>query len=301
MNFSNITESESIKNLILASAPEKRNKIINLWDRYEPQFSLKNDSIGFSMSVIFDSVVFDHKTMCQMWLLGFAAQKSLHALAELSNDSSDAQSRYSKFSNDFNVLVDSVLKLKSVECIENFSWPDNTPKPYDGKPDDVDGSMVFDLICMSGAYCFLHEIKHIMFSESDAEISIHDEEMECDKFAREFLLSGVKEYATEAGYHSGLIASKRSMSIALSSFFLFVITPRKKWGATDTHPPIKDRILALSEYTSFDENDYFWQYFSGLSLALVMRNNIPVEQQVILSHKVFCLSMLDLLDNAISR
>ncbi|MBU2966923.1 phage exclusion protein Lit family protein [Amphritea sp. 2_MG-2023] len=299
MNLNDITESDAIKSLIIASAPEKKSELLSLWDKYEPTFSLKGDSLGFSMSVIFDSVVFDHKTMCQMWLLGFAAQKSLHALGELSSNSSAPNSLYLKYSQDFNVLVDSVLKLKSVERVEDFLWPDNTPKPYDGKPTDVDGSMVFDLICMSGAYCFLHEIKHIMFGKSNTQISIHDEEMECDRFAREFLLSGTAEYSMSEGYNSELVSSKRAMSIALSSFFLFVITPREKWGATDTHPPIKERILALSEYTSFDENDYFWQYFSGLSLALVMRNQIPLEQQVVVSHKVFCLSMIELLDNAI--
>lgn len=300
MNSSDITESEAIKNLIIAAAPEKESDILSLWDKYEPKFNLKGDSLGFSMSVIFDSVVFDHKTMCQMWLLGFAAQKSFHALGELSNYSSAPNNLYFQYSKDFNVLVDSVLKLKSVEKVEDFSWPSNTPKPYDGKPTDVDGSMVFDLICMSGAYCFLHEIRHIMFSESNTQIPIHDEEMECDKFAREFLLSGTEEYSLSEGYNAKLVSSKRAMSIALSSFLLFVITPRQKWGATDTHPPIRERILALSEYTNFDENDYFWQYFSALSLALIMRNKIPMEQKVVVvSHKVFCLSMIELLDNAI--
>jgi len=299
LNLNDITESDAIKNLIIASAPEKESEILSLWSKYEPKFSLKGDSLGFSMCVIFDSVVFDHKTMCQMWLLGFAAQKSLHALGELSHDSFVPSRLYLKYSQEFNVLVDSVLKLKSVERVADFSWPDNTPKPYDGKPTDMDGSMVFDLICMSGAYCFLHEIKHIMFGESNTQISIHNEEMECDKFAREFLLSGVAEYSMNEGYNADLISTKRAMSIALSSFFLFVITPREKWGATDTHPPIKERILALAEYTNFDENDYFWQYFSGLSLALVMRNEIALEQQVVVSHKVFCLSMIELLDSAI--
>ncbi|EKO3947956.1 hypothetical protein F2K80_002554 [Vibrio fluvialis] len=299
MNLDNITESDAIKSLIIASAPEKESEILSYWEQYEPKFSLKGDSLGFSMSVIFDSVVFDHKTMCQMWLLGFAAQKSLHALGALSQNTSESSRLYLEYSKEFNQFIDSVLQLKSVERIEDFAWPDNVPKPYDGKPKDIDGSMVFDLICMSGAYCFLHEIKHIMFSESDTKISIHDEEMECDKFAREFLLSGVAEYSLNNNYDSELVSSKRAMSIALSSFYLFVITPKENWRGTDTHPSIKDRILALSEYTNFDGNDYFWQYFASLSLALVMRNNIHIEQQVVVCHKTFCLSMIELLDQAI--
>ena len=138
-----------------------------------------------------------------------------------------------------------------------------------------------------------------MFGKSDIKISIHDEEMECDKFASEFLLSGAEEYSLANGYDSKIVSSKRAMSIALSSFYLFVITPKGNWKGTDTHPSIKDRILTLSKYTKFDGNDYFWQYFAGLSLALMMRNNIQIEQQVVVCHKTFCLLMIELLDKAI--
>lgn len=267
------------------------------------------------MDVIFETGIFDHKTMCQMWLLGFAAQKALHIYSPfliysklfsfpLSNDSLSDDAECIQMEKDFQNILNDVLKLKELASIDEFTWLENIPQPYDGKPDDMDGRMVFDLICISGAYCFLHELQHIKFSKNSTRpADVHEEEMACDAFAREFLLSKVDDYARLSGTsnQTDLILSKRAMAIVMSAFLLFVITPKERWCKTNTHPSIKDRIDALTCYVKINENDIFWIYFSSLSMALAKKDKLLIEPTIVESQKAYCLYLIELLDENILK
>ena len=305
-----ICETEAIRRMIIASAPEREEELNELWRTYSPQFNLREDATSFTMGVIFGSVVFDHKTMCQMWLLGFAAQKALHAYSPflaysklfncpLSNELLLSDVKLIQMEKDLQNLLDSILKLKSLNCVEEFTWPESIPKPYAGKPKDMDGSMVFDLICMSGAYCFLHELQHIKFKKDEADLNALEEELACDLFAREFLLSRVEDYSNLSGHRTDLVLSKRAMSIAMSAFLLFVITPKDKWCDTDTHPRIKDRIYALTSYLNINDDDNFWLYFSSLSMALIKMNELTLVPSIVENQKSYCLHLIKVLDEYI--
>lgn len=312
LNTNEITETDAIKNMILAAAPERESELNELWNEYYPQFSLREDTVGFSMEVIFETGIFDHKTMCQMWLLGFAAQKALHTYSPflicsklfsfpLSNESLLDDADYVLMERDFQNVLDNILKIKTLANIDEFTWLENIPQPYNGKPKDIDGSMTFDLICISGAYCFLHELQHIKFSKNTTRPDVHKEEIACDAFAREFLLSKADDYETLSGYSAKLVLSKRAMGIAMSTFLLFVITPKERWCETNTHPRIKDRIVALTDYVKMDANDYFWLYFSSLLMALAKRDNLLVEPIIVESQKDYCLYLIELLDESIPK
>lgn len=309
MNNEENIETNAIRKMIVGSAPERESELDALWQEYSPQFSQREDTADFSMGVIFGSVVYDHKTMCQMWLLGFAAQKAFHAYCPyliysklfnyaLSNDSFVETSECTESENDFKNIIESVLRLKSLASIDDFVWPNNIPTPYKGKPNDINGSMVFDLICMSGAYCFLHELQHVRFSSDGTDLDAHEEEMACDQFAREFLLSKASDYAKLSGYPADLVLSKRAMSIAISCFLLFVITPKERWKDTESHPRIKKRIDALTNFLKISDDDYFWIYFSSLSMALIRFNKILIRPMTVENQKSYCLYLIKLLDES---
>jgi len=71
---------DAVKRLIVASAPERKKEFESLWSEFFPQIEFIEDREGFSLEAgAFSLILFNHKSMSQIWLLGFAAQYALHA------------------------------------------------------------------------------------------------------------------------------------------------------------------------------------------------------------------------------
>jgi hypothetical protein len=70
----------AVKQLILAAAPERQAEFEEIWREYSPEFSLAEDRLGFNLEAgPFGLVLFTSRTMLQIWFLGHAAWKALHA------------------------------------------------------------------------------------------------------------------------------------------------------------------------------------------------------------------------------
>jgi hypothetical protein len=241
---------EAIKRVILESTPERKDELEQLWNEYSPNFVLYDDKPGFSMETAFGSVLFTNRTMQAIWILGFAAWNASYCflvplkLLQTANqnlnvkvfnelpDQSEAESLYAN-------LINSMKELVNINRLNEFRWPAHIPKPYDGKPKDIEGSAIFDLTCMATAYIFLHEIQHLKIrQEVKIDLDSEDEELLCDEFARKMLLDNLDRYSKESGYPLEKLKTKRAMSIAFASFLLLVITPKQSWGGTRSHPSI---------------------------------------------------------------
>lgn len=309
--MSKTLSEDAVKRLILASAPERHDEFEGLWKKYSPQIEFTEDKHGFSLEAgAFGLILFNHKSMSQIWLLGFVAQKALHAYSPflflsqltklpIASDDFINGTNSKQLVNDVQQILNSALELNKLPSIEQFHWPNIVPEPSKGKPSDIDGSMVFDLLCMGGAYCFLHEIKHVMFKEEVVEIDSHEEEMKCDAFARDFLLAKIDMYSNESGYNINLLKTKRAMSLALASLLLLVLTPNKQWFGTESHPSIIERIVALTDYLELPENDYFWVYFSCIILSIMEKYGIQFNFPHINSQKEFCMFLLKKINDRI--
>lgn len=300
-------EEEAIWRIISAAAPEREPELQRLWKKAKPKINFMDDRWGFSLEAgAFGLVRFDHKTMCQIWLLGFMAQKALHIYSPFLYV---AQILRLPFSPD--ILTDktfqkqymeaeavclSIANLKESDSMQNFVWPQNIPNPNGGKPSDLDGSMCFDLLCMASAYCFLHEIKHVAFRASKTILKPHQEEFRCDKYAREFLLDKVSIYSKNSGDNEKMVITKRAMAIAMASILLLVITPITMWKGSETHPAISQRIMNLIRTTKIPESSYLWIYLSCLLLFVLTQNKISVPFISIKAQKSYCISLIDILD-----
>ncbi len=302
---------DAVKRLIIASAPERHMEFESLWNEFSPQIEFTEDRGGFSLEAgAFGLILFNHKSMSQIWLLGFAAQYALHAyspylfLSEFlqipisSNDFQDNQESKQVIKQASN-LLSQAIELNGLISVDEFSWPQNVPSPSMGKPKDVNGGMVFDLLCMGGGYCFLHEIKHIIFKNTNQAIEPHSEEMQCDAFAREFLLGNISAYSQETGHDIEAVKTKRAMSIGLTSLLLLVLTPNSQWFGSDSHPPIVDRITALTDYLELHESSYFWSYLSCILLLIMEHYNIEFSCSAISSQKKFSLFLMEKLNEGI--
>lgn len=305
----NFTE-EALKRLILDSAPERVSEFNQLWEESDIEIQSSTDRPGFSLRAgPYGLVLFNHRTLCQIWLLGFAAQKASYtyslALVQyqlqgtpFSKELLRHDAEFPNLISECNRLLSDILILNGVESFEDFHWPDDIPRPAEGKPSDLDGSLVLDLLCMAGAYFFLHELRHVLLQNENANLNEHDEEMECDRYAREFLLSNIEEYSEQSDYDIDKLKTKRAMSIALASLLLLVITPRDRWIDSPLHPSVIERIKVLADYLELPENDNFWVYLSSLLLAQIEQHDINLESQLIRSQKSYCYELLKMLDKS---
>jgi hypothetical protein len=308
MSGHTMNSEEDVKRAIIGAAPEMTHELERLWQKHNVQVYLTEDKAGFSIKAgPYGLVLYDHKAMCQLWIFGFSAQKALHAhIAPLicsqlfegryppESSYANAQSRHLE-SESLN-LIAAVQQLSSMNDMEHFAWPHGVPHPV-GKPRDVNGSMVFDLLVMAAAYHFLHELEHVITDCQETGLDKHAEEMRCDQFARDFLLSRIKKYVKTSGEPADWVLVKRAMSIALCSALHLVSTPRIIWHGSASHPSVFKRIWAFVDSITLPENSFFWQYTSCLLLVLIKKEKLKVDVIAANSDKAICLSLLRNLEN----
>ena len=293
-----------VQELILACAPERQKELSLIWQEYGPVFAQARDKRGFSFDAgPYGLILFTLRSMQEMWVLGFAAQ---HAFYEYS-----AIVIWSVLFGSFQPEILSLVSttkyasllnhLESLRTSPDFyaiAWPNDLPRPEQGKPTDMSGAMTFDLLCMAAAYSFLHEVQHVKFSSGrHAPTSPHEEELLCDEFARAMLLDKIEQYATISGYPLRILKTKRAMSIGLASFFLLVLTPIEAWGGSRSHPPVAQRIQALADSLLLPDTDDFWIYLASLVIAQLRYCEILIRPIKATSVKAFCTSLFALLPN----
>lgn len=260
--------------------PERETEIKEYINKYAPYFSLCDDRPGFTIEAgAFGILKFTNRTMHMMWILGFAANQALHSHSTLIamlniagkglctswlSEIPDQEKEDEKYSD----LINKVVGLSESSSLDTYTWPSLVPKPWDGKPTDIEGALAFDLICMSGAYVFLHEMKHIAFSlDSDTPDTPQEEELQCDLFAKSLMLDRLSEYAESSGYPLDKLTTKRSMAIALAQFFMLVITPVDSWIGTNSHPSVSERVTAMVGDLDIHDDDTLWLYLASLFFA----------------------------------
>ena len=103
----------------------------------------------------------------------------------------------------------------------------------------------------------LHEVKHLAFAQDeDRPESPIAEEMACDRFAKDFLLSDVPAFARRIEKPTDEVLAKRLAGIAIAVFVMLEITPPDLWSGSGTHPPIAERLTGCGK-TRFIE-PRFW-------------------------------------------
>ncbi len=276
----NENAEDEIKLLLGGVIPEREDEMSEYLKQYAPHIARCDDRPGFTIEAgSFGILKFTQRTMHQMWILGFAANQALHSystmlailrlhVGELDTNELDQIPDQSTEEEKYSKLINAVYDLGKVNDTSEFSWPNEVPKPEDRKPKDIEGAATFDLICMSGAYVFLHEMKHIAFSQdNNAPSNPHEEEFECDAYAKSMMLDKLETYSKDSGYDLSRLYTKRSMSIALALFYMLIITPIEAWGGTESHPSIKGRIESLVDGLPIPDDDILWLYMSSLFLS----------------------------------
>ena len=304
--------TDIVQKLFDGVIPERTSDIESIANNYDTQFRLIVDREGFNLDAGgFSAIQFTSRSTRQMWLFGYAGKQALHCYSSLISclklcgtalDINVINNITGQAAEDeaFKSILDTVKDLSTAFHEDDFEWPVDIPEPEKGRPSDVEDALVYDLTCMAMAYMFLHELKHVIFlAEGNVPGDPKDEEYQCDKFAKEMMISEIDQYAANSGYPPEKVRKKRMMGIALASAFILFATGKNHLAGSATHPPIYGRWSATVQDVNLPEDDNFWLYFSSFAIALLKYYSITIQPKTVKDYKSLCLDLIEDLENGI--
>ena len=237
---------DAVRSLLIGVAPEREAELHVFLDKFSLRFNLLPDS-GRCGTLVMDAggyrdVRFNHRVLRAFWVATFAAWEGYRACAEADEDLTYFQS-----------LLDCVQSILDAEAPEQVPLPAGVPVPGEM----VDGikypqmRAAGELAIFAGGWALLHEIRHCQHQQEGTSTSWeadsakrHGEELSCDGFATEFVLSELSKYAYQHSADRLKVEQKRQLGVSFALFSLTVIS-RNNWDATETHPSMQDRIDAI--------------------------------------------------------
>lgn len=240
------------RNLFAGCLPERDEEVEALWAEFDLIFRLAQDIHEGDKIVmrggLYRYVDFNHRTLRAFWVAGYAAWEGYSVMAE-----SIASGRQGSLAR-FHELVEAVRR------IADDATPDSEPLPYGvAEPGQYDGQAVqeraaSELATFAACWAFLHEVRHIQHQREGTSAdrdepdpsARHEEELSCDRFAADFLLSRVEEYAQDQSVPVEKVRQKREIGVYFALFAMGVLADGK-FSDSATHPALVRRIHAVQE------------------------------------------------------
>jgi hypothetical protein len=291
------------KDLVAASAPERKADLESILRKCPLEVAVVPDAPRAQISARRGLIKFDHKTMRVYWLLGFASWRVIQCytpaiVGSLLGGGSlqqclDDDTELGELEYKFRTLTKDANSLLTAPASGRHRWPSDVPLPgIDREVLPLEERAAFDLTLISTGFAFLHELRHVMYRQEDVDLPDDEEELACDVWAREFLISGIGNYSRQHGVPYERVLRKRSMASAVGLFTLYETSCR--WGdaGTSDYPPIADRMDAAIRGTPLPQNDWFWIHCSSIFLA-ILRSRQCQFQVAGATAKDYCHSMVN--------
>lgn len=246
----------AVKNLFLGIAPEKLSEINSFWDDLQLQFCLFDDGQSALMEAgAYRYIHFNHRTLRVFWVSAFAAWEAYTCLstAILSNKEPNL--------NFLEKLIQIALDVKTADDPESISLAE-LPEPGQ-LPNEVaspEMRAAAELAMFATGWAILHEVRHLQHqqqgtsSPGDNSCSARAEELSCDEFATDFLISDLSRYASTHGFDEDSVRKKRHIGIYFAAFALVVLS-HPNWEVTDSHPSVQERIDRIFHDLRNDNQD----------------------------------------------
>jgi hypothetical protein len=284
-------DPNTVQRLLNGAMSERTTEIEKLFAEIRPAFFLCEDTNDLCFHAKGAEIEFSHQTMKLFWLLGFAGWKIFRAYSPAIFWGTVTLQRVSDLINhdrgfqdaevNFKILLLAAKVLEGMpSAAAEFEWPDGIPEPQADKSkiSDVEDQAAFDLYAIAMAYVFLHELRHVWnYRQPTRPSDWTAEEIDCDVFARSFIIEKASVYAQQSKYPYAQIVNKRAMGIALGAWIVYEITPEDGRSGTSTHPPIVDRLEALIENMPTGQDATFWIWACTLLMAALRHRNHPVD------------------------
>jgi Peptidase U49 len=274
--------------LIRAAAPERAAELGSVWGQDENRVHL-TDSPGFDIGAWFGLIQLTEATLLQIWLLGYIAWRAIVAYSGILDllalcrfpfvrDEVAASHGQAEADADIDRLLARARAFRNTTDLDAEPWPDGVPEPSERNEfDNAQDKAAFDLLCIAGAYIFLHEIQHVRFErEGNKPPNPRDQEDACDEYAREYLLGKVEEYASSTGEPADKVMAKRALGIAVAKVLILEITPAEQWAGSESHSSVGKRVREFLASLRNPLPDYFWISVASFLAAICRsRGRLP--------------------------
>lgn len=301
------TDQTIVLNLLRGAVPEKGDELCKLWTEHRHAVEVAASGPGLTLNATSKRIKFDTKTVDFFWLMGFTAWRAIEVYAPALvlatstgvslDEALQADHGRGQFEFDFKQRIAAAMALQSANSTADIEWPQDVPMPTSDRTSLGDAQEVaaFDLVGLAFAFALLHELKHVMFrAAGDAPAEGYEEEMACDIWARDMMMSTLAQYARSEGHSFVQVAQKRAMGISLAAIIVHAMTPpQAQWG-NDDYPPIAERIRAMIDGYNLSEGSPFWTFTACLLIAILRQDGRGLNF-VAASNKEMVKGLLDLI------
>lgn len=288
-------ERSVLEKLLFGAAPERKEDVQALWANYDPRFWICEDASRILFQARWDRqsgeqrIEFTERANSLIWLIGFTAWKIFQCYSpyaflgsllarQIDDDFIDQDVGFADSEAAFELHLYAVKCLQLATSTDQIAWPSDIPKPQACRPASAQDQAAFDLTCIATAYVYLHEIRHVKFSkDGQRPVLLDEEELLCDVFAREFLMSKVGTYCDTSGEAFEKVLMKRAMGVALGVFAVYLLTPTDQHAGTDEYPPIGERMQALIGEVNLPPDNDFWIFTGALLICLLRLRDRTIE------------------------
>lgn len=271
--------SKAIDYLLSGVIPERLSEVKEAWGDAADRVRLV-DSPGFLLQQLYGTAQISEIALRQIWLVGYAAQAAIDSYSTaiyffqicgqpfdfLELKKIDGQAALDAT---FDSRMDAVKTLESALTLDDFEWPEGVPYPKEGITfRNIEDKAAYDLICMAGAYVFLHEIRHAQLEQcADRPTNVLDEEVECDRYALDMMIGRVSEYSLSTGYPAEMVLAKRLFGAFFAKLVILTLTPKKGWAIDSDHPAVAKRIRNILDAADGRIPDLFWSAIAAMLAA----------------------------------
>jgi hypothetical protein len=276
--------------LLRGAVPERADEISGLWRQYGHAVEVAPSTKGVTMNADATRIEFDTKTIDSFWLLGFSAWRAIEVyspalvIATLTgvplDQALNIDEARGQYEFDYKQRIASAQSLIAAEQTGNIRWPADIPTPTDDRDGlgDDQHKAAFDLVAFALAFAFLHEFRHVMYCVDDnAPSTLAEEEIACDIWARDFMMSGLADYARAHGHNFAHVQQKRATGIAFAALIIHAMTPTHAHWGNRQYPPIAERLTAMISGYSLSASSSFWLVTACLLIALMRQENRPLD------------------------
>ena len=301
MNNSIPVDSQEIATLLRKACPERADEIAGFWQQFEPEFAIKSDGVGIKISANANKVTWMNKVFIHEWVVVFAGYAALAVYGpyiwlegrsgEITfNDVIDEPSFPAAEEQLENYLYFAKI-IRETDDLASLEWTVDIPEPTsDIKLMKIEHIACSEIIQLSTAVTFLHELRHVQFTgENNRPTLGYDEERVCDKFSREMLFDQIGAYSDATGEDMTDVKSKRLIGLASAAFSIAMCEPSTIAAAIqDTHPPIKDRFDHMVIQAEVPETANGWLYVACLLISLLRQSQRLPRSVCFTSRKDLC-------------